>query len=34
MLDKTLTEWEAGGNGDGGVDVVRVFRRLSSDCLF
>lgn len=26
-LDKTLSEWEAGGNGDGGVDVVRVFHR-------
>ncbi|KAG2075365.1 ATP-dependent DNA helicase [Suillus decipiens] len=22
MLDKTLSEWEAGGNGDGGIDVV------------
>jgi hypothetical protein len=33
-LDNTLSEWEAGGNGDGGVDVVRILKTLSSGRLF
>jgi len=32
-LNKTLSEWESGGNGDGGVDVVRVLHILFQPSL-